>query len=116
MTTTTGPGAKPGLIISQHRRSMILGYAANLIHPDHRHPNAVTGTAAPLLRWAAEAADEGDLRARMSAMSHASGNAPCPRMDRHREEHPPRPTPAEFIMQAILYYHFLTGLHVPATD
>jgi hypothetical protein len=83
-------------------RNAILHYAACLLPHDKRLQELVIAMAGPLLEWADAAEGEGDLCARMQAMSRAFDN------DRVRLREAEAPARG-FVACACIYYEFITG-------
>lgn len=84
--------------VSRLQRDSILGFASSLLPRPGRTPEAVLAMARPLLEYAAQAAGDYDLRARMNSMHQASRN------DRDQLR-----TPQEFLAEAAAYYDFITA-------
>jgi hypothetical protein len=99
MTTTTE--TRPAALRPQDRAE-ILHFASWLLPVLERASAAmVTSFAEPLLRWAQQAADEDDQRARMAAMRRQNQNETGLVKE-------PR-APEEFLAQARVHYEFIRG-------
>jgi len=90
-------------------RDWILRFAVDLLPPASRGPNELIQTAAPLVLWAAEAAGEDDLRARVMAMRQADSNDQDRRAAHKGPGEAPRRSPECFLAEARAYYAFIAG-------
>jgi len=99
MTTAT---ETPPAVLRPQDRAEILKYASWLLPLRVRaSAETVTSWAAPLLRFAEQAADEADQKARMAAMNRQHQNETAiPKEPRD---------PEEFLTQARVHYEFIRG-------
>lgn len=101
-TRPPAASVSPAVTAGPDDRAAIPHFAACLLPHGDRPYDSVIAMAGPLLQWADDAEGEGDLYARMQAMSRAFHN------DRVRLRETEAPARA-FIACACTYYEFITG-------